>query len=87
MSNTVHFEIKATLQQESLIRHAAEIARKSMNEFILDSICSAAENALLDQRLFILDDVNWERFLDAMYQPAKVKCKLHKLIKDKSPWE
>jgi uncharacterized protein (DUF1778 family) len=66
---------------------AAEITHKSITEFVLDSACQAAANALLDQRLFLVDDEAWQKFQDALDEPAKVKPKLRKLIEEKAPWE
>lgn len=45
--------LRATPQQEIVLRRAAEIANKSMADFILDSACQAAERTLLDQCLFV----------------------------------
>lgn len=78
---------RVTPQQHVLIRRAAEITHKSVTEFVLDSACEAAANALLDQRLFLVDDEAWQKFQDALDEPAKVKPKLRKLIKEKAPWE
>jgi uncharacterized protein (DUF1778 family) len=78
---------RATPRQQVLIRRAAEITHKSVTEFVLDSACEAAANALLDQRLFLVDDEAWQKFQDALDEPAKVKPKLQKLIKEKAPWE
>jgi hypothetical protein len=50
----------------------------------LDSACEAATNALLDQRLFLVDDEAWQKFQDALDEPEKVKPKLQKLIEEKS---
>ena len=78
---------RATHEQQVLIRRAAEITHKSVTEFVLDSACQAAANALLDQRLFLVDDEAWQKFQEALDEPAKVKPKLQKLIKEKAPWE
>jgi uncharacterized protein (DUF1778 family) len=75
---------RATHEQQALIRRAAEITHKSVTEFVLDSACEAAANALLDQRLFLVDDEAWQKFQDALDEPAKVKPKLQKLIKEKA---
>lgn len=42
--------LRATPQQEGVLRRAAEVAHKSMTDFILDSACRVAEQTLLDQR-------------------------------------
>lgn len=86
-SRTARLGFRATPQQQILIRRAAEITHKSVTEFVLDSTCAAAEKALLDQRLFLVDDEAWQKFQDALDESAKVKPKLQKLIREKAPWE
>ena len=76
-----------TRRQEVLIRRAAEATRKSVTEFVLNSACSAAENALLDQKLFFADDESWQAFVDAMERSAKIKPRLGELMRHRAPWE
>ncbi len=83
----VCIDLSATLHQDALIRRAAEATRKSVTEFVLDSACRAAENALLDQRLFLLNDLDWQKFQETLDRPARVRPRLQKLMKDKFPWE
>ncbi len=87
MSKTSRIGLRATPQQHILIQQAAEIKRKNMSEFILESACAAAENVLLDQRLFFLNDAQWIAFQEALNHPAEVKPTLKKLIEEKAPWE
>jgi uncharacterized protein (DUF1778 family) len=86
-ARTARLGLRATLQQQILIQRAAEALNKSVTEFVLDSACTAAENTLLNQRLFLLNDGDWQKFQDALEQPAKVKPGLQKLMKEKAPWE
>ncbi len=79
--------LRATLQQRMLIRRAAEITHKSITDFVLESACEAAESALLNQRLFMVDESSYKRFLEALEEPAKVNPKLQKLLEEKAPWE
>ena len=83
----VNIDLRATLHQDALIRQAAEATRKSVTEFVLDSACRAAENALLDQRLFLLNDADWQKFQETLDRPARVRPGLQELMRDKSPWE
>lgn len=78
---------RVTLQQEALIRKAAEITGKNMTQFILNSACEAAENALTDQKLFFADDRKYEAFLEALERPAEIKPHLSKLMGSPTPWE
>jgi uncharacterized protein (DUF1778 family) len=86
-TRTARFGFRATHRQEVLIRRAAEATRKSVTEFVLNSACSAAENALLEQKLFFADDESWQTFLDAMEKPAKFKPRLCELMRHRAPWE
>ena len=52
MSTTAY----ATPEQEALLKRAAEIRHKSLTDFVLDSACLAAEQTLLDQRLFRISE-------------------------------
>lgn len=86
-ARTARLGIRATPRQQMLILHAAEALNKSVTEFILDSACDAAENTILNQRFFLLNDKDWEKFQEALEKPAKVKPGLQKLLKEKAPWE
>nr|MBS0020973.1 DUF1778 domain-containing protein [Gammaproteobacteria bacterium] len=79
--------LRATPQQEALIRRAAEVTNKSVTEFVLDSACEAAEHALLDRRLFLVDEDQWEAFQEALDRPAEAKPRLRKLMQTPVPWE
>lgn len=86
-ARTARLGIRATPRQQVLILRAAETVNKSVTDFILDSACDAAENTLLNQRFFLLNDKEWAKFQDALEQPAKVKPGLLRLLKEKTPWE
>lgn len=86
-TRTARFGLRATHQQEVLIRRAAEVSRKSVTEFVLNSACVAAEDALLDQRLFLADDESWQAFLDALERPVRIKPRLSELMRHHAPWE
>ena len=46
--------LRATPEQEVVLRRAAEVAHKSLTDFILDSACLALEQSLPGQRLFMV---------------------------------
>jgi uncharacterized protein (DUF1778 family) len=55
--------------------------------FILDVACHEAENVLLDQRFFQLDDDALAAFDAALEAPVPDNTKLKSLLADPSPWE
>lgn len=78
--------LRATPQQEAVLRRAAEVAHKSMTDFILDSACRAAEQTLLDQRLFLVSGSQSQALLDMLDRPAQVNPGLKDLFSRSTPW-
>jgi len=83
----VTINIRATAQLRDLIDRAARVLGKNRTEFILDSAKRCAEDVLLDQRMFILDDEKFAEFVNILEQPPKSINTLKKLLATKAPWE
>ncbi len=56
--------------QHALLTKAAALLHKDRSAFILDVACRQAENVLLDQRLFQLNDNDFEAFKAALAAPG-----------------
>ncbi len=78
--------LRATPQQEAVLRRAAEVAHKSMTDFILDSAYQAAEQTLLDQRLFMITGSQSQAFLDLLDRPEQDNAGLKDLFSRRAPW-
>jgi uncharacterized protein (DUF1778 family) len=78
--------LRATQEQEIVLRRAAEIAHKSLTDFILDSACLAAEQTLLDQRLFMVSGDQYQAFMDLLDLPEQSNQGLVDLFSRKAPW-
>ena len=79
--------LRATPEQEAVLRRAADVARKSLTDFILDSACQAAEETLLDQRLFMASGSQYQALLDMLERPEQANESLRDLFARKAPWE
>ena len=79
--------LRTTPFQAALIQRAAEATRKSVTEFVLSSVCEKAEQTLLDQRLFMVDEQTWLAFQDALESPAQAKKGMQSLIEEPAIWE
>ncbi|WP_308368440.1 MULTISPECIES: DUF1778 domain-containing protein [unclassified Microbulbifer] len=86
-ARTARLGLRATAEQETVLRRAAEVAHKSLTDFILDSACRAAEQTLLDQRLFMVSGGQYQALLDLLEQPAQENPGLRDLFSHRSPWE
>lgn len=79
--------LRSSPAQLAVLRRAAEVAHKSLTDFILDSACLAAQQTLLDQRLFMVDDKDYQALLDLLDRPARSNAGLKKLFSQPAPWE
>ena len=78
--------LRATPEQEVVLRRAADVAHKSLTDFILDSACLAAEQTLLDQRLFMVSGGQYQSLMDLLDQPEQPSDGLRDLFSRKAPW-
>ena len=79
--------LRATPEQEIVLRRAAEVAHKSLTDFILDSACLAAEQTLLDQRLFMVSGTQYQALMDLLEQPEQANEGLRDLFSRQAPWD
>ena len=63
------------------------MAHKSLTDFILDSACQAAEQTLLDQRLFLVSGGEYQALLDLLDRPAQDNPGLRDLFSRADPWD
>ncbi len=79
--------IRASRRQRDLIDRAARAVNKSRSEFILESASREAENVLLDQVYFRLDEDAYARFIAFLDAPPEPTDELRELLNTKAPWE
>lgn len=79
--------LRAAKSLKEMISQAARSRSQSMTEFMLDASRRAAEDALLDQRLFSLDEEQWQRFNEALDAPIPDASRLRDLLAMKPVWE
>ncbi len=79
--------LRATPAQEVVLRRAAEVAHKSLTDFILDSACLAAQQTLLDQRMFMVSGSQYQALMDLLDRPAQPNAGLADLLSRKPPWD
>ncbi len=78
--------LRATLEQEAVLRRAAEVAHKSLTDFVLDAACQAAEQTLLDQRLFMVSGSQYRALLDMLDRPESDNAGLADLFSRRPVW-
>lgn len=79
-------QIRASAATKAILNRAAALRGQKLSEFMLESARARAEEAILDQRLFALDEEAHKAFLaqlDAHPQPTK---ELRARMKRKPAW-
>lgn len=78
--------LRATPEQETILRRAAEVAHKSLTDFILDAAYQAAEHTLLDQRLFMVSGNQYQALLAMLDRPESDNAGLADLFARQPVW-
>jgi uncharacterized protein (DUF1778 family) len=76
------FQLRATASEEELIKVAAGRQGVNVTEFIMRSACEKAEQALVDQTQFVLDEKQWKAFMAALDRPVTDKPRLRQLFRE-----
>lgn len=76
--------LRATPSQRRVLEQAAEATGKTLTSFILDAASIEAQRALADRRVFLLDDEQWARFVEALDRPAHPGPRLRRLLTEPS---
>ncbi|MFT6552124.1 MAG: hypothetical protein ACJA1I_002172 [Zhongshania marina] len=87
MSKSAPINMRVEPSQHALLTKAAALLNKDRSAFILDVACREAQNVLLDQRLFQLDEDDFAAFEQALAAPIPENAALKALLKEPSPWE
>jgi uncharacterized protein (DUF1778 family) len=72
--------LRASAQQEELMRQGAQERGESLTDFIIRSACAEAEQTLADQRRFSLNADQWIAFVAALDRPPQPKPRLRRLF-------
>jgi uncharacterized protein (DUF1778 family) len=86
-SRSERVDLRMTPLAKQTLMQAANAAKKTLTEFLLDSGLHAAYATLADRRTFVLDDRRWEEFMAALDAPPADNPRLRALVARKPAWE
>lgn len=79
-------EQRVTSAQRALIERGAQATGKSLSEFVIESACLSAELAIMDQRVFYLDDEEFDAFVAKLDAPPQHNPGIERLFAKRAPW-
>jgi len=83
--DTLNVRIKPELR--GLIDRAAELAGKNRTDFVLDAARHAAEAALMDRTVFVVNPKAYSEFLARLDAPPAPNERLRRTLRTPAPWE
>jgi len=83
--NILNLRIKPEVR--SLIDRAAKLQGKNRTDFILDAARNAAEEALLDQALFVVSEEAYAEFVERLDRSPAANPRLKKTMQTPAPWD
>lgn len=78
-NRTEKLDLRISPRHKDLLKAAAEAARKSVSDFVLESALSKADELLAEQRTVLLSAEAWAAFQAALDAPPKVHPRLARL--------
>lgn len=82
-----NINIRVTPEMLGVIDRAASAFGKTRTDFILDTVRKAAEDAILDQRLFVMGAEEWADFNAMLDAPPAPNPTFDAFMARKPPWE
>ena len=80
-------QIRASGEMKAILNKAAALRGQKLSEFMLESARRQAEETILDQRTFFLDEKAHARFLALLDSPPKPSAEVRARLRRKAPWE
>ncbi|EBG2148417.1 DUF1778 domain-containing protein [Salmonella enterica] len=63
--------VRATEEERAVIDYAASLLNKNRTDFIIEQAVHEAQNIILDQRVFVLDDARYKTFIEQLEAPVQ----------------
>ncbi len=79
--------LRALPEQRELIDRAASLLGKSRADFVLEAACEQAQEVVLNQVAFCLNDKEFKSFTDLLDAPLQPNPGLERLLSLKAPWK
>ncbi len=79
--------IRVLPEQRDLIDQAAEVLGKNRSDFMLEASCERAQQVLLDQVFFTLDNEKLQQFTALLDGPLVSNAGLERLMAVEEPWK
>lgn len=86
-AKSMQLNMRVNPAQRDVIARAAKLRHKSLTEFVIEAATEAAEDVLLNQRIFVANEDQIEDFLRVMDSPVSENPLLRDTLGKPAPWD
>lgn len=86
-NHTRAINLRVREETRTLIDRAAKALGRSRSDFMIDAARRAAEEAILNQTVMMVDRASYELFLEILDRPPQTNTKLRHTLQTPAPWE
>lgn len=80
-------DLRLTPAAKRTLQSAAEVAQKSVSEFVVESALARAEEVLPDRRRFLVSAEDYDKFLALLDAPPRDHPRLRRLLTEPSVFD
>lgn len=86
-ARTAKLDLRLSPEAKRVLHAAAQAARRSLSDFVLESALARAEETLAERQRFELDAERWAAFMAALDAPARDLPRLRRLFQERTPFD
>jgi len=87
MAKNERLDLRVTSDQKRLLQQAANLKGETVSDFVLSSAMASADEALLDQRVFLLESEAFDQLVSRSEDVVKNRAAIDKILAIKTPWQ
>jgi uncharacterized protein (DUF1778 family) len=84
---THRWNMRVAKDVDSIVRLAAEQTDQPLTDFVVQAARVVAEDTLADRRVFRLDEIAWDEFVETLNRPARPIPELARLLSSDSVFD
>ena len=87
MAKNERLDLRVSSDQKRLLQQAANLKGETVSDFVLSSAMASADEALLDQRVFLLEPEAVDQLITRSEDVVKNRAAIDKILAIKTPWQ
>jgi uncharacterized protein (DUF1778 family) len=86
-ARTAKLDLRLSPEAKRTLSEAAQVAHRSVSDFVLESALARAAETLVERQHFELSAERWAAFMAALDAPPRPLPRLKRLFREPSPFE